>query len=137
MFIQIVLSAPVGNNGPMTTNQVVPFDGLCNVKILQVDINSSNFNSQFNWFTIRSNTLLKPPYISKILISNSNNYQYVVDNRYQVSEHFGNSFIINDILINGKIDITINVNDNNNFTGTSPYCILWLDVEYSPRKDLY
>ena len=130
-MIQIVLTIPIAGAGPLSTVQSVPFYGRCDVKILRVDIHSI---VAFNWFTITSNTLLKPPYLSKLIFMNCN--YNAIDTRYPVADYLGNTFIMDDILIDGKIDLKITSQNNGNFTSASANAVIWLDIEYSKNKSL-
>jgi hypothetical protein len=106
----------------------VPFVGMCNVKLIKADIYIGSVRS---WFTLRSNTLLKPPYISKIILTNNNNRQALNPNNGIIGTNwFGNFFKFENIFINGYIDFTIAFNDNETITSSSAGAIIWLDIEY-------
>lgn len=124
MLIQVVLTHVAGQ--PLSTNQTVPFSGLCDVKILQVDI----YTGSQNWFTITSNTLLKPPYMSKMIFSNHNGYTNGAT--ITISDYMGKWYKFENVLINEKIDFKIFLNNNGNINFGS--AIIWLDIEYAQRK---
>lgn len=130
MLIQVVLPAPVNNNGPLNVDYKVPFSGRCNVKFIQAD----TYSGIQSWYTITSNTLLNYPYLSKIVYSNTNGIQG--DGRFPITSYFGDLFKIENVLINGYIDLKITVRNNTNFTSGSTYVILWLDIEYNKNKYL-